>query len=146
MRALLGNAAVPQEQDPVAEARGGQPVRDEERGPVPGHVAVLEVDLVFRDGIKRGGRLVEHQHRRVLIERPRHHQLLRLAAGKLNPILIHLLIQPGVHAAGQGVQLFPQAGPAHAGLGPGFVHVLAQIAGDSFRQREKRGLYILKHR
>ena len=120
MRALLGDAAVAQQHDPVAEAGRGQPVRDEQ-GCLPcRHAPVLLIDLILRNGVKRRRRLVEHEHRCVLIQGAGHHELLRLAAGQLNAVRIHLFIQVRIHAVRQGIQLSPSpAARRHCPPAPG---------------------------
>ena len=134
MRALLGDAAVAQQHDPVAEAGRGQPVRDEQ-GCLPcRHAPVLLIDLILRNGVKRRRRLVEHEHRCVLIQGAGHHELLRLAAGQLNAVRIHLFIQVRIHAVRQGIQLFSQPGRAQAPLRPLPVHLRAEGAGGRLGQ------------
>ena len=44
--------------------------------------AEIPVELVFRDRVERGGRFIEHQKRRVPVQRPRKRELLRFPAGQ----------------------------------------------------------------
>ena len=87
-------------------------------GTPDGHFAILLVDVALGDGIERGGRFVQHEDGRVLIERTGQHQPLQLAAGKLLCVFIHFFHQVGVHAMGQGADLVSQAGSFQAVLHP----------------------------
>ena len=80
MRAALDDTAVVEHGDAVAEAAGGKAVADVDRGPVADDLVELLVDLHLGDRVERGGRLVEHDERRVLVERAGERDLLRLAA------------------------------------------------------------------
>ena len=90
MAALLGDDAAVDEQNAVAEARRGKAVRDEHARPPHGHGGVFLIDIVLGNGVERGGRLVEQQDGRVLIERSGEHEPLHFAAGEQHAVLEHL--------------------------------------------------------
>ena len=74
MGTLLGDAAVCYKEDAVTEAGGRQSVGDEHGGLTRRHIAVLLVNIVFRNGIQRRRRLVQNEDGPVLIKRSRQHQ------------------------------------------------------------------------
>ena len=49
------------------------------------------IKLIFRDGVERGSRLVEHENRRVAVQRTGQKKLLLLAAGEVDRVFKHLL-------------------------------------------------------
>ena len=65
VRAALGDAALVQDHDPVGAGRGGQPVRDHDRGARRGQLADRVVDRGLGGQVERGGGLVEQQDGRV---------------------------------------------------------------------------------
>ena len=84
-------------------------------------------------GIERSGRLVEHQDRRVLDERPGDGKPLPLAGGELAASIA----QHGVQAVGQGLRVLVHAGDVgraaerlRVGVGRRVVHVVPQAHGE----------------
>ena len=57
---------------------------DVEGGAPLGHLAVFEIDLVLRNRVERGGRLVEDDERGILVEGAGDGGALGLAAGKVD--------------------------------------------------------------
>src|SRR5580704_8102142 len=87
MAALLDDAAVLDYHEPVHLRDGGEPVRDGDDG-LAGHQRVeVLMDRGFDLAVERGGRLVEHQDRRILENHARDGDALALPAGKLYPAL-----------------------------------------------------------
>lgn len=62
------------------------------------------VNLGLGDGIERGGRLIQADKGRILIQRAGNGNLLRLAARNLHAILLQILIQADVQPLGHFLQ------------------------------------------
>ena len=88
---------------------------DEQRGLARAHLVVFEVDVVLCNRVERRRRLVEQQHRPILIQSAGQHQPLGLAAGEQHAVLIDLPAHLGVNALGQRVDLLGQARLVQAG-------------------------------
>ena len=86
MRAFFYDFSILQKENAMAEPGGGQPVGDEQRGLPRRHVLVLLIDVVFRQRVEGGGGFVQQQDRAVLVQRPRQHQPLGLAAGEQHAV------------------------------------------------------------
>lgn len=71
----------------VTEFTGGQPVGDIDRGLIACDLIELTVNLRFGDGVKRCGRLIENDERRILVERTGNGDLLCFAAGNLYTVI-----------------------------------------------------------
>ena len=65
-------------------------MRNVNGGLVADHVVELFVDLRLGDRVERGGRLVENEEGRILIERAGDGDLLPLAAGDLDTVLVKI--------------------------------------------------------
>ena len=106
MGALLGHGAGIQHDDAVGVPDGGEPVGDDQGGAAPHQPGQRLVDQFLVDGVQVRGGLVEHQHGRVLEQRPGDGQALPLAAGKLHPALArHRVVargEPGDEAVDVG--------------------------------------------
>ncbi len=89
MAAALDDLAVIQHQDFVGIHHRGKPVRDDQRGAVPGDLAQRALDFAFGAGVQRGRRFVQQQDRRVLQDGAGDGDALLLAAGKFQPALAH---------------------------------------------------------
>ena len=82
MVSFLCDVPIRNKDDAVTKAGGRQPVGNEDGGLSRRHVAVLLVNIVFRNGVQRRRRFIQNEDRPVLIKCPRQHQPLGLAAGK----------------------------------------------------------------
>src|SRR3569623_15989 len=78
----LGDAPLVKYKDARRIADGGEAVRDHECGAALHHGVEGGVDLGFGHGVERGGRLVQNEDRRVLLQRARNREPLALAAGQ----------------------------------------------------------------
>ena len=83
---------------------------DIERRLAAGDRIELPVDLIFGNGVKRRRRLVEHEEGRILVKCAGDGDLLRLAAGRRETLVVHVVVEIGVHALGQALQ--PRAEPS----------------------------------
>ena len=90
VRALLDDLPGVEHDDLVAELARGETVRNVNGGLVADHVVELFIDLRLGDRVERGGRLVENEEGRVLIERAGDGDLLPLAAGDLDAVLVKI--------------------------------------------------------
>ena len=90
VRSLLDDLPGAEHNDLVAEFAGGEPVRNVNGGLAAHHVVEPLVDLRLGDGVERGGRLVENEERRVLIKRTGDGDLLPLAAGDLDALVVKI--------------------------------------------------------
>ena len=142
-RAGLGDLALVEHQNFVAEAAGGQPVADIDGSPSAGDLVELPIDLVFRHRVERGGRLVEHDERRVFIKRPREGDLLCLAAGDLHARLVEVLIQAGFQPLRHPVEAFSETSLPQAGHSP--LPVIFRARGHILPEREGKQAEILKN-
>ena len=107
--ALLDDPAVLHHQDQVGVADGGEPVRDDEAGPVRAQRRHRPLQQHLGAGVHRAGRLVQDQQRRLGQERPRDGDELLLAGADVAA----LLVDDGVVAVGEAAHE-----PVHEG-GPG---------------------------
>ena len=96
MRALLHHPALVKHGDFIAEPAGGQAVRNEYGRFIAHNFVEIRVHFGFGHGIERGGRLIEHDEGRVLIERAGQRDFLRLAAGNLHAFGIEVPVQRGI--------------------------------------------------
>ena len=71
---------------------------DVDRGPTLRHLRELLVYLVLGHGIQRGGRLIQYQHRGVLIERPHNGDLLLLPSRQIHSRSLQPLRDRGVQS------------------------------------------------
>ena len=90
VRSLLDDLPGAEHNDLVAEFAGGEPVRNVNGGLAAHHVVEPLVDLRLGDRVERGGRLVENEERRVLIKRTGNGDLLPLAAGDLDALVVKI--------------------------------------------------------
>ena len=90
MGALLHDPATVHHHDPVRLAHGGEPVRDDQRGPPAHHVAerFLHQPLALR--VERAGRLVEQEDRRIAQDRASDRESLLLPAGQARAVLAQI--------------------------------------------------------
>ena len=65
------------------------------------HFVILHVNVIFRNGIKGGGGLIQHQDRTILIQGSCQHQPLSLTTGKHHTVQIYLAADVGVNAFGE---------------------------------------------
>src|SRR5438128_3633317 len=87
--ALLDDAAVAQHHDHVGLSDGGEPVRDDERGP-PGRQALEALhDEGLRLRIERRGELVDEQDGRITENGARAREALLLRLRRREPLLCH---------------------------------------------------------
>src|SRR5713101_7180221 len=87
VRALLDEAAVLEEDDPVGAAHSREPVRDvDRRAPTSERTQPLE-QVVLGLRIQRRRRFIEEQDLRVAHERPRQRDLLPLATGQVHAVV-----------------------------------------------------------
>ena len=84
-------------------------MRDEQAGLACRHLVVFLVDVVLGDGVERGGRFIQHQHRRILVQRTGQHQPLGLPAGQLDTVFVDLPANLRFQLFGQALHLFGQA-------------------------------------
>ena len=84
MAALFDDAALVQHHDPVHRGDGRQPVGDGDHGLALHHAVQRVLDRRLDLAVQRGGRLVQHQDRRVLQDHPRQRHPLPLAARQLH--------------------------------------------------------------
>ena len=105
MRALLLYVPVFQKQYPVAEPRGGQPVRNEHRCAPFGHLVVFHVYIVLRYRVQRRRGLIKNYDGSILVQRPRQHKPLHLSAGQLHAVLVHTAAYVRLQALRQGFHL-----------------------------------------
>ena len=87
MRALLDDAAVVEHDQAVHLRDGGEPVRDGDHGLARHQRAERRLDRGLDFAVERGGRLVEHQDRRVFEDHARDGDALALAAGQFDAAL-----------------------------------------------------------
>lgn len=80
MGALLNNGTLMEHGNFIAELTGGQPVRDIDCGLISCNLIELTVYFRLRNRIERGGRLVQNDERRILVERTGDGDLLCFAA------------------------------------------------------------------
>src|SRR5438552_18256730 len=76
---LFDQAAVLEEDDPIGAPDRRESVRDIDRGAAPGQRVDSFEQLVFRLGVERGRRFIQHDHARVAHEGARQGNLLPLA-------------------------------------------------------------------
>ena len=153
MRAALDDAAVVEHGDAVAEAAGGKAVADVDRGPVADDLVELLVDLHLGDRVERGGRLVEHDERRVHVERAGERDLLRLAARDLHALLVEVLVELRLEAVRKLREAVAETSLLQAGLCAlgvvlhGGRHVLAEGEGEQLKvlkhDREQRDVLVV---
>src|SRR5918993_1877597 len=87
VRAELRNPAVLQHGDAVGANHRGQAVGNDDRGAVAGDALQRFLDRLLGAAVECARRLVKHEDRRVLEQRPRNCDPLLLAAGKLEAAL-----------------------------------------------------------
>ena len=102
------------------------------------------VDLHLGDRVERGGRLVEHDDRRVLVERAGQHQALHLAARKLDAVLVERAADVRFAAVRQRAAALQQAGPFQRALHAGAVCAARRLR-HIVRKRGFVDRKILKH-
>lgn len=83
--ARLDEPALIEHGDLIAEAAGGEPVRNVNRRLCSDELIKTLIDLMLGHRVKRRGRLVEDDERRILVERAGQRDLLRLPAGNSTP-------------------------------------------------------------
>ena len=93
MRALLDDAARVEHNEAVHRGDGGEAVRDGDHGLAFHQFKEVFLDRGFDFGVKRGGRLVEDQDRRVLQEDARDGDALALAAGEFHAALADMRLE-----------------------------------------------------
>ncbi len=69
----------------VAETAGSQAVRDKNRDMLAGNIFRTGIDFVLPNGIQRGGRFIQHEKRRILIQCAGQRDELGFAAGEPMP-------------------------------------------------------------
>ena len=121
-------------------------MRDEHGSLFRHHIVKACVDVLFRDGIERTCGLVEYDHRGIAVQRPGECDLLLLASGYLDPLLISVLlilqktrIDPAPHVQDPLID---------AGVLEAFDHPLPVKIGTCrhvFRHREGEDPVILEH-
>ena len=84
-------------------------MRDEKGNFIARQLPVLQIQLVFRDGVERGGRLVKHQDGRVLVYRFGEQQLLLFPARKIHRVGINVAAQTRLQPRRQGADLIGDA-------------------------------------
>ena len=115
------------------------------KGRAPGgHRAVVQVELVLGDRVERGGRLVEHDDRRVLVERAGQHQALRFAARKLHAVLVDRAADVRFAAVRQRAAALEQAGLFQRALHAGAVGAVRRLR-HVVRKRGFVNRKVLKH-
>ena len=133
--AELDDAAALEHRDPVGARRQGRRVGDEERGAPLHEPAQAVEDAGLAVGVEAGGRLVEHQHRRVSQEHPGDPDALALPAREADAARA----EPGVVALRQRRDEAVRAG------GPGRRHQLVvgrrrpvgDVLGDAPREQDR---------
>ena len=109
MRSVFGKPASIQHRHSIAESRRRHPMGNIHRRPASDQLIEAAVKFILRPGVHRRRRFVQHYDRGILAQRSRQCNLLRLAAGRLEALLIkgspHKRIQPvgqrfhpGLHA------------------------------------------------
>ncbi len=92
----------------VAEAAGGQTVADINGGFISGDFVEFAVDLVFRDGIQRGGWFIQNQEGRILVKSSCKGDFLTFSAGNLHTAAIKALVKVASCAGRHGGQAFSE--------------------------------------
>ena len=116
---------------------------DKDRGPPGGHLVILLIDIVFGDRVEGRGRLVEEEHRPVLVEGARQHQPLGFAARQLDPVLKDLPPDVGAEPLGEGFDLFGQ--PRLMKTAPDLLFVdPVHLLGDVFGKRRVQNRKVLE--
>ena len=87
MGALLDELAAIEGEDTVGVAERGEPVGDRDRRPPADQNGERLLDALLRLGVDVARRLVEHEHPRIVEQRPRDREPLLLAAGQTGPVL-----------------------------------------------------------
>ena len=145
VRALLGHATVLPVENPLAEARGREPVRNEDARLTRRELVVALVHLTLCQGVKRRGRLVEKNHGRVLVESASEHKPLGLATGERDALGVHVLSEIGCRAVRQPRDLLGKVRLGKARVQLCSVHVLlARRTAHVVRDREREGKAVLE--
>ena len=93
MRSHFTYPSVFQKQDPVAETGAGESVGNEEGGFPRRQIPVLQIQFIFRNGIKRRSRFVQNQDRSIFVQGTRQQKLLLLPSRQLAGIFIDIFDQ-----------------------------------------------------
>ena len=118
-------------------------MRNVNGGLVADHVIELFVDLRLGDGVERGGRLVENEEGRVLIERAGDGDLLPLAAGDLDAVLVKIAEEARLRPERQRFEPVAEARLFERGLGSRAV--LFRRGGHVLPERERQQLKVLEY-
>ena len=143
VRALLDDLSGVEHNDLVAELAGGEPVRNVDRRLVAHHVVELFVDLRLGDRVERGGRLVENEEGRVFIERAGDGDLLPLAAGDLDAVLVKIAEEARLRSERQRFEPVAEAGLPERFLGSRAV--IFRRGGHVLPERKRQQLKVLEH-
>ena len=118
-------------------------MRNVNGGLVADHVVELFVDLRLGDRVERGGRLVENEKGRVLIERAGDGDLLPLAAGDLDAVLVKIAEEARLRSERQRFEPVAEAGLRKCFLGSRAV--IFRRGGHVLPERERQQLKVLEH-
>ena len=106
------------------------------------HVVEPLVDLRLGDGVERGGRLVENEERRVLIKRTGDGDLLPLAAGDLDALVVKIAEKACLRPLRQRCKPLAEACLPERRFGAGAV--ILRRGGDILPELERQQLEVLK--
>ena len=126
MRAGLGHLPARQHHDTIGVLHGAEPVCDHERGAVLHQLAHRILYVALGLGVERRGGFVEHQDRRVLVERACDGDALALAAGKTDALGADV----GVEPRRQALDEFEHVRRTRRFVQPLFVHRAGRTVGD----------------
>lgn len=120
MAALLNNSSLVKNQNPAAEAAGGKAMADINCGFILDDLIEFSVHFKFGHRVERGGRFIQHDVGRLLIECACQRYFLCLAPGNFYALFVKILVKAGVQPLGQLSQPpvkpgFFQAGFSRAG-------------------------------
>ena len=91
MAADFADAALFKDGDGITEAAAAHPVGDIDRSLI-GHQRIISgVEFIFADWVKRRGRFIQDDKRRILVQCAGNGNLLRFTPRNLNPALSTLL-------------------------------------------------------
>ena len=141
--AFLDNLPVVKDHDLVAEPAGGQAVADVDGGFVPGNGVEAAVDLVFGHRVQGGGRLIQDQEGRILVQCSGQGDFLGFAAGDFDAAAVEVFVQVAVRPFRHGGQALLKARLVQRLRC--FFSVVFRSGGYIFAQTEGKKPEILEH-
>ena len=80
-----------------------------------GQFSILQIEIVLRNGIKGGSGLVKNKDGSILVDRAGKKQLLHLATGEVNAVIVNALHEMRIDPVRQIFHLLPDPGIFHGG-------------------------------